>query len=132
MNFHEARGHVRKLGLKTGLDYREWAKTTQRPKNIPTNPWEVYKEDGWVSMSDWLGYDSRKDKVLESLKNVFERSKKRGYLPRPNANNSTSQEKKDASLIKRIKNAKIGKGKNTWYPEFGQMAKEYGFSNVFD
>ena len=45
MNFHEARGHVRKLGLKTGLDYREWAKTTQRPKNIPTNPWEVYKED---------------------------------------------------------------------------------------
>jgi hypothetical protein len=51
--FEEARKIVRKVGLKSEPDWRQWSKT-KRPPNIPGDPARVYKE--WVSWMDWLRY----------------------------------------------------------------------------
>lgn len=58
--FPEARGFVRKLGLR---DQSEWAAYSSgrfhdkglRPHDIPGNPQKVYANDGWQGMGDWLG-----------------------------------------------------------------------------
>lgn len=52
LKFQKARLHIRSLGLKNTFDWRQYAKT-KRPRNIPSNPWSVYKE--WSGMRDWLG-----------------------------------------------------------------------------
>lgn len=67
-NFHEARQFARSLNLKNGSDWRDYCKgkldyKSLKPFDIPANPNVVYKEDGWISMGDWLGtgnVDNRK------------------------------------------------------------------------
>jgi hypothetical protein len=51
-DFLKAREIVRMLGLKNVKQWLQYSKT-QRPRNIPSNPWSVYKE--WVGFADWLG-----------------------------------------------------------------------------
>jgi hypothetical protein len=41
--YKEARVFVRKLGLKTALEWREYCKSGNKPDDIPSNPWIVYK-----------------------------------------------------------------------------------------
>ena len=53
--FEEAREFARSLDLKGEKEYRQWAKTDARPLDIPSAPRNVYKNNGWVSMGDWLG-----------------------------------------------------------------------------
>lgn len=53
--FEEARTHVRGLGLQNQAAWRTWAKSDARPDDIPATPERVYKDQGWVSMGDWLG-----------------------------------------------------------------------------
>ena len=55
LSFFEARKIVRKLELKTQTQFQKWAKSENRPANIPANPDRVYATNGWVSTSDWLG-----------------------------------------------------------------------------
>ena len=47
---------VRELGLTSEKEWKEWSKSGQRPSNIPSCPHQVYRDAGWVSMPDWLGY----------------------------------------------------------------------------
>jgi hypothetical protein len=54
--FAVARAIVRKLELKSVKEWKEWSKSGQRPSNIPSAPDETYRDDGWISMPDWLGY----------------------------------------------------------------------------
>jgi len=56
LSFAAARAIVRKLKLKSRPEWREWRKSGQRPSNIPSSPHQVYRDDGWISMPDWLGY----------------------------------------------------------------------------
>jgi hypothetical protein len=42
--FKEAKEFVRKLGLKTGKEWKEYCKSGNKPDNIPAHPWDVYKE----------------------------------------------------------------------------------------
>ena len=58
MPFNEARVIVRQLRLKTNEDYKLFWKDGLIPKNIPGNPRGVYKQQGFVSMPDFLGYES--------------------------------------------------------------------------
>jgi hypothetical protein len=58
LSFLVARAIVRKLKLKSHKEWLAWSKSGQRPSNIPTNPDKVYRDDGWISMPDWLGYGS--------------------------------------------------------------------------
>ena len=53
--FEEARKFVRSLGLKSQKEWVAWAKTGQKPDDIPSSPSSVYKDRGWVSWGDWLG-----------------------------------------------------------------------------
>jgi hypothetical protein len=52
--FEEAREYIRGLGLAGQKEWVEWAKSNKRPRDIPSQPASVYKEQ-WVSTGGWLG-----------------------------------------------------------------------------
>jgi len=58
MPFEEAREYVRGLGLKSKNEFSILWETKQIPSNIPGNPRGVYKDQGFTTMPDFLGYDS--------------------------------------------------------------------------
>ena len=55
-DFEEARDYARSLGLESEKEWREWSKSGERPLDIPSNPYRVYKGEVWLSWSDFLGY----------------------------------------------------------------------------
>src|ERR1700733_6974240 len=57
--FKDAKSYVHTLKLKNFSEWRTWTKSTSRPYNIPTNPREAYKNEGWISWGDWLGTNTR-------------------------------------------------------------------------
>ena len=57
LSYVAARAIVEKLGLKSEKEWREWCKAGQRPSNIPATPSQTYRDDGWISVPDWLGYE---------------------------------------------------------------------------
>jgi hypothetical protein len=56
--FAVGRAYARKLKLRSKKEWVEWSKSGQRPSNIPGNPSSTYRDDGWISFPDWLGYGS--------------------------------------------------------------------------
>jgi hypothetical protein len=56
--FVVGRAFARKLELKSEKEWREWRKSGQRPSDIPSCPDKTYRDDGWISWPDWLGYGS--------------------------------------------------------------------------
>lgn len=52
-DFEKARNFVRQLGLTSLSQWREWSKSGNRPKYIPSSPWKSYAE--YAGISDWLG-----------------------------------------------------------------------------
>ena len=59
ISFAVTRAIVWKLKLKSVKEWYAWCKSGERPSNIPSNPDQVYRDDGWISMPDWLGYEGR-------------------------------------------------------------------------
>jgi hypothetical protein len=55
LSFAVGKAYVRKLKLRSVKEWKEWSKSGQRPSNIPGNPFQVYRDDGWISYPDWLG-----------------------------------------------------------------------------
>ena len=55
LSFNEARKFVRGLKLKNGAEWKRFCKSKNMPSNIPVSARKVYKEDGFISMDDWLG-----------------------------------------------------------------------------
>ena len=55
--FVKARDYVRNLGLRDLREWTVWARSKDRPANIPITPIKVYKAE-WISWADWL--ESRK------------------------------------------------------------------------
>jgi hypothetical protein len=53
--FEEAREYIRGLGLNNLSEWKMYCKTRQKPLDIPSNPYRTYKNDGWISLGDWLG-----------------------------------------------------------------------------
>ncbi|MDC0154587.1 hypothetical protein OAJ02_07670, partial [Nitrosopumilus sp.] len=53
--FNEARKFVRSLKLKGDKDWRKYCKSGNKPHNIPNHANEIYKNDGYVDLGDWLG-----------------------------------------------------------------------------
>jgi len=71
--FEEAREFVRKLGLKTQPEWRDYSKNLiktlpSRPSDIPSNPNRTYNNSGWVSFGDWLGTGYVPPSMREYLK----------------------------------------------------------------
>ena len=54
-DFKTARDFVRKQGFINQNDWRDFIKSGDKPKDIPSSPSNTYKEDGWISFGDWLG-----------------------------------------------------------------------------
>jgi hypothetical protein len=56
--FAVGRAYARKLKLRSKKEWEAWRKSGQRPSSIPGNPHKTYRNDGWISWPDWLGYGS--------------------------------------------------------------------------
>jgi hypothetical protein len=54
-SFEDARKFARGLGLKRQDEWFEYCKSGNRPKDIPRNPSDIYKNKGWKGNGDWLG-----------------------------------------------------------------------------
>jgi hypothetical protein len=52
--FEEAREYIRKLGLNTQEEWRNYRKSGKKPADIPANPNRTYKQK-WKGWGDWLG-----------------------------------------------------------------------------
>src|SRR5687768_14832090 len=65
-SFSEARAFVRGLKLKSIKEWKLWARSDERPIDIPKVPIAVYKHKGWMSWGDWLGTDR-----IASYKKVY-------------------------------------------------------------
>jgi superfamily II DNA or RNA helicase len=59
-SFKDARAFVRRLGLKSQIEWSEYSKSGKKPTDIPTNPQTTYAEAGWSGTGDWLGTDNRR------------------------------------------------------------------------
>jgi hypothetical protein len=53
--FDKARDFVRKLNLSGDTAWRKYAKSGKRPEDIPSNPNNVYRNEGYTTLGDWLG-----------------------------------------------------------------------------
>lgn len=58
--YEEAREYARSLELRTSNEWHLWCrKSGQRPQHIPAHPERFYKNVGWTSWYDFLGYMPR-------------------------------------------------------------------------
>ena len=53
--FSEARKFARSLKLNGKIEWMEFTKSGKKPKNIPTDPYEFYKNKGWKNWKFFLG-----------------------------------------------------------------------------
>jgi superfamily II DNA or RNA helicase len=58
--FNKARAFVRRLGLKSQIEWRDYYRSGKKPADIPNIPRRVYANDGWAGNADWLGTDNRR------------------------------------------------------------------------
>jgi SAM-dependent methyltransferase len=54
-SFEEARAYVHTFELQNHAEWRDWAKSDAKPDDIPANPYDSYKDKGWVGWGNWLG-----------------------------------------------------------------------------
>ena len=54
LSFVDAKKYVQSRGFKSGKEFRDWAKTKERPISIPSHPNNTYKEQ-WIDWYDFLG-----------------------------------------------------------------------------
>jgi hypothetical protein len=57
-SFEEARKYVRSLGLRSQGEWFEWARSGDKPSDIPAKPdnTKIYESE-WQGYADWLGYE---------------------------------------------------------------------------
>jgi superfamily II DNA or RNA helicase len=65
--FTDARAYVRSLGLKSRKYWKEYCDAGNKPIDIPSKPNDVYKNQGWKSMGDWLGTDRTAYQLIDYL-----------------------------------------------------------------
>ena len=56
--FGEARTYAQSLKLKSIAEWNKWAKSGNKPNDIPAYPNHVYRDKGWVTWGNWLGTDN--------------------------------------------------------------------------
>jgi len=54
-SFEDARVFMHMIHLKSYREWQEYAKSLRKPDDIPKEPWNVYAQQGWKGMGDWLG-----------------------------------------------------------------------------
>ena len=58
--FKKARAFVRSLGLRSNEEWKQYCKGAlpnyeAKPDDIPSKPDHGYRDQGWISVGDWLG-----------------------------------------------------------------------------
>jgi len=76
-NYDDASNFVHQLKIQSSLEYVKWAKTSERPDDIPASPSEYYKNKGWVNWGHWLGtnklsYQERQYLPYEEAKKIVQ------------------------------------------------------------
>jgi formylglycine-generating enzyme required for sulfatase activity len=54
-DFDSAKEFVKALNLKDVTEWNEYCKSGNKPKDIPSDPENIYKNNGWKTMRIWLG-----------------------------------------------------------------------------
>jgi len=57
LHFEGAREFVKSLNLKSLKEWNKYCKSGNKPRNIPSNPYISYKDEGWMGMKNWMGRD---------------------------------------------------------------------------
>ena len=57
-NFNDARIFAHSLKLKNSGEWRNFCKSSELPKDIPSNPDKTYQGKGWTTWGDWLGTEN--------------------------------------------------------------------------
>ena len=63
ITFQDAKDFIQSEGLQTSTEFIAWSKSSKRPKNFPSNPKQVYKDE-WTNWQDFLGAKSNKEKWI--------------------------------------------------------------------
>jgi hypothetical protein len=56
--FVQARAFVRSLGMKSTKDWNAYARSGNKPEDIPSAPQNTYSKRGWRNYGDWLGTET--------------------------------------------------------------------------
>lgn len=54
LSFEEAKAFVHGLNLKSYETWKKYCVSNNKPNNIPSNPNVYYKNEGWISIKDWI------------------------------------------------------------------------------
>ena len=68
LNFEDARKYVRSLNFKNYEEFQEWTKLDRAHPSVPKMPYLDYKNQGWISINDWLRKQVKGVKTIESEK----------------------------------------------------------------
>ena len=79
--FEKAREFARSLNLKSESMWHNYARKKGLPEDIPNYPNQTYKEKGWISFPDFLGYVNPKQDWMEydNARDYVSRFKFRSY-----------------------------------------------------
>ncbi len=69
----EAREYVRSLGLTSQGEWNAWARSDERPSDIPFNPDKAYRDEDWQGYADWLGVVNRwnRNAIISFLRSLM-------------------------------------------------------------
>ena len=59
LSYVEANEFVKNLNLKSQADWKLFKNSKDKPINIPSNPDEIYKNNGWKGFTHWLGIKNK-------------------------------------------------------------------------
>jgi superfamily II DNA or RNA helicase len=97
-SFEQAREFVRSLGLTSYIKWKEYRKSGKKPKDIPSSPEDIYKEE-WKGYGDWLGTGNiaAKNMVFRAFEQAreFVRSKQFKSIPEWNRYCKSGKKPKD-------------------------------------
>ncbi len=65
LDFEEARSFVHQLNLNSRSEWNKYCKSGEKPSNIPTSPEKSYKNEGWISVGDWLGTNRIQTQLIQ-------------------------------------------------------------------
>lgn len=102
LTFEEARTFVRSINLKSVKDWKEYCKSGNKPDNIPSDPYIVYKNN-WVSWGEWLGTFNVSNKNKQFIS--FEEAKE--TIKKLNLKSRKDYEKYQSDMIENFNNSSI-------------------------
>ncbi len=84
LDYETAKKVIHNLNLKSSTEWINYCKANKTPVNIPKDPRTVYKNNGWISLGEWLGTG----RVADHLKNYLSFKEARDYVRKLNLKNA--------------------------------------------